>query len=309
MLDPQLAEFLAQGRASGAPDFCELPPNAARGLYRALTSVADRPPAAVDVENATISGPATPLHLRIYRPAAAAGAGVILYLHGGGFVVGDLDCYHGICSRLCEQTGLPVVAVDYRKAPEHPFPAAVDDCYAALEWIDAELAGRFAGARQLAVVGDSAGGNLAAVTALLARDRQGPRLAFQGLVYPVTAALPGQFPSHQKFGEGYVLSSRSIDYFQRHYFSGELEAPDFRGAPLLAEDLADLPPALIQVAGYDALHDEGVAYGERLRTAGVAVAIEDYPGLAHGYINMCGRIGTAAAAFDQLCAAIRKHCA
>lgn len=306
MLDTELAAFLEQGRASGAPDLCELPPNAARGLYRVLTAAADRPPAAVESDSRHIAGPENHLALRVYRPAAGPAAGVALYLHGGGFVVGDLECYHGVCSNLCASADCTVVAVDYRLAPEHPFPAAVDDCYAALEWVAAGLGSEFGADDRIAVVGDSAGGNLSAVMTLLARERQGPEIAFQGLVYPVTAATPGLFPSHGKFGSGYVLTSRSIEYFTRHYFAGTLTAPDYRGAPLLANDLAGLPPALIQVAGFDPLRDEGVAYAERLRAAGVAVELEEYPGLSHGYINMTGRIGAAAAAFGSLGAHLRR---
>lgn len=304
MLDLELAEFLEEGRRSGAPDLCDLPPNPARGLYRLLTAAADLTAAEVQVETRQIAGPDGALPLRIYRPHAEAG-GIALYLHGGGFVLGDLDCYHAICSNLCARSGCVIVAVDYRLAPEAPFPAAVDDCYAALAWTAANAAGLGADPARLAVVGDSAGGNLAAVLALLARDREGPAIALQALAYPVTAAAPGQFPSHGKFGTGYVLTSRTMEYCNRHYFGPSGLAPDFRGAPLLAAEFAGLPPALIQVAGYDALRDEGIAYAERLMAAGVPVSLVDYPGLSHGYLNMAGKIKTAALAFDQVCSALR----
>lgn len=304
MLDLELANFLEQGRRSGAPDLCELPPNPARGLYRLLTAAADLAPAGVPVEARQIAGPGGPLPIRIYRPAGEAG-GIALYLHGGGFVLGDLDCYHAVCSNLCTRSGCVIVAVDYRLAPEAPFPAAVDDCYAALAWTAANAASLGAEPARLAVVGDSAGANLAAVLALLARDRGGPAIALQALVYPVTAVAPGRFPSHEKFGNGYVLTRRAMEYFNRHYFGPSGLAPDFRGAPLLAASFAGLPPALIQVAGYDPLRDEGIAYAERLMSAGVPVSLVDYPGLSHGYINMAGKIRTAALAFDQLSSALR----
>ncbi|MBI2309131.1 MAG: alpha/beta hydrolase [Rhodocyclales bacterium] len=305
MLDIELADFLEEGRRSGAPDLCDLPPNPARGLYRLLTAAADRTPAEVPVDTRQIDGPDGPLAVRIYRPPAAAG-GIALYLHGGGFVLGDLDCYHAVCSNLCARSGCVVVAVDYRLAPEAPFPAAVDDCYAALAWTAANAASLGADPARLAVVGDSAGANLAAVLALLARDRCGPAIAFQALLYPVTAAAPGQFPSHGKFGTGYVLTSRTMEYCNRQYFGPSGLAPDFRGAPLLAAQFGSLPPALIQVAGYDALRDEGIAYAECLMAAGVPVSLVDYPGLSHGYINMTGKIKTAELAFDQLCSALRR---
>jgi acetyl esterase len=304
MLDLDLAAFLDAARASGAPDLCDLPPNAARGLYRQITAAGDQPPAAVPFESRHIASLDGSLPVRIYRPVQAA-KGIILYLHGGGFAVGDLDCYHSVCSNLCEGSACVVVTVDYRLAPEFPFPTAVDDCYAALEWVAAnadELAGN---ANRIAVVGDSAGANLAAVLALLSRDRQGPAIAFQALVYPVTAAAPGQFPSYEKFGVGYTLTRRAAEHFNRLYFGPAGIAPDFRGAPLLATTLAGLPPALVQVAGYDPLHDEGVAYAERLMADGVAVSLVDYPGLAHGFINMAGMIRTAGLAFEQLCTALR----
>jgi acetyl esterase len=304
MLDLELARFLEAGRASGAPDLCELPPNPARGLYRQLTSAGDRPPAPVAVDARLIDGPAGSLPIRIYRPSVPS-QGIVLYLHGGGFVVGDLDCYQGICSNLAAGTGCTVVAVDYRLAPEAPFPAGVEDCYAALEWVAAHAAELGGAGQRLAVVGDSAGGNLAAVLALLARDRHGPALAFQALIYPVVSAKPGLFPSYEAYGQGYVLTRATMDYFNRLYFGDAAKAPDFRGAPLLATNFQDLPRALIQVAGYDALHDEGVFYAEKLMSAGVPVSLVEYPGLSHGYLNMTGACGTAALAFEQLCSALR----
>lgn len=305
MLDLELALFLQEARASGAPDLCDLPPNAARGLYRLITAAADQPAAPVQFESRHIAGLDGLLAVRIYRPATAA-KGITLYLHGGGFAVGDLDCYHSVCSNLCARSASVVVAVDYRLAPEAPFPAAVDDCYTALLWTAAHAAELAGEGSRLAVAGDSAGANLAAVLALLSRDRQGPAIAFQALVYPVTAAAPGQFPSYEKFGAGYTLTRRATEHFNRLYFGPAGIAPDFRGAPLLATTLAGLPPALVQVAGYDPLHDEGVAYAERLIADGVAVSLVDYPGLAHGFINMAGTIKTAGLAFDQLCKALGR---
>lgn len=305
MLDLELARFLEEARASGAPDLCDLPPNAARSLYRWITAAADQTPVPVAVESRSIPGPVGTLPVRIYRPQAEA-KGIALYFHGGGFTLGDLDCYHAVCSRLCQSSDCIVVAVDYRLAPEAPFPAAVDDCYATLEWSAANAVELASKPVPLAVVGDSAGANLAAVIALLSRDRNGPAIAFQALIYPVTAATPGQFPSYEKFGTGYTLTRRSTEQSNQLYFGPAGIAPDFRGAPLLATSLAGLPSALVQLAGYDPLHDEGVAYAERMMADGVDVSLVDYPGLAHGFINMAGRIRTAALAFEQLSSALRR---
>ncbi|GAB4057138.1 alpha/beta hydrolase [Uliginosibacterium sediminicola] len=302
MIDSQLASALEHARASGMPDLCELPPEAARGLYRVLT--ADELPALdLPYETRQFDGPASRLGLRIYRAAADA-PGVILYFHGGGFVLGDLDCYHTLCSHLCARSGCHVVIASYRLAPESPFPAAVDDSYAALEWLAAHCVSEFARPLPIAVAGDSAGGNLAAVVSLLARERKGPAIALQALCYPVTAARPGMFPSHDKFN-GIVLSAATMQSFHQHYFGSADATSDFRGAPLLASDLSGLPPALVQVAGYDPLHDEGVAYAQAMFAAKVKVSLVDYPGLIHGYLNMAGKSPTANAALTDLALALR----
>lgn len=314
MLDPQLKAILEMGRAAGTPELCDLPPMAARGLYQTLCSAFDLAPAPasqVETQERLIDGPGGKLSLRVFRPTAEAAEapGMALYLHGGGFVVGNTDCYQAVCSNLCLRAGCIVVAVDYRLAPEHPFPAAVDDAYAALEWLAAHGAELGGNGERLAVVGDSAGANLAAVMALLARDREGPPLAFQGLVYPVTAPVVGQFASYEKFGQGYVLTTRVAAAWLQAYFNGAACAPDFRGAPLLAEDLSGLPPALVQVAGYDPLRDEGIVYANRMMEAEVPVTLVDYPTLSHGYINMAGKLPAADLALHQLAAALRQHLA
>jgi acetyl esterase len=303
MIDSQLAAALEFAKSSGMPDLCELPPEAARGLYRVLT--ADELPALdLPYETRQFDGPASRLGLRIYRAAADA-PGVILYFHGGGFVLGDLDCYHTLCSHLCARSGCHVVIASYRLAPESPFPAAVDDSYAALEWLAANCVSEFARELPIAVAGDSAGGNLAAVMSLLARERKGPAIAFQALCYPVTAEHPGMFPSHAKF-QGIVLSAGTMQSFHQHYFGSADATSDYRGAPLLAADLSKLPPALVQVAGYDPLHDEGVAYAQAMSSAKVEVDLVEYPSLVHGYLNMAGKSPTANAALNDLALALRN---
>jgi acetyl esterase len=197
-----------------------------------------------------------------------------------------------------------VVSVDYRLAPEHPFPAAVEDCYASLAWVAAHAAELGGDARRIAVCGDSAGGNLAAVMALLARQK-GPDICYQVLIYPVTTAMPGDLPSHKTFAEGTVLSLAAMRALTAHYFGASGRAPDFRGAPLLENDLSGLPPALILVGGHDVLHDDGVAYAERLIEAGVPATLVEYSGLSHGFINMAATLPGGRLALKQVGAALR----
>jgi acetyl esterase len=244
--------------------------------------------------------------MRIYTPKGkASGArGLVLYCHGGGFVLGDLDTYDAVCRAICQESGCIVLSVDYRLAPEHPFPAAVEDCHEALFWLADNAAELGGDARRIAVCGDSAGGNLAAVLALLTREN-GPTIRYQLLIYPVTTAMPGDLPSHNAFGEGTILSLKAMRAFTGHYFGGTGWAPDFRGAPLLADDLSGLPPALILVGAYDALRDDGVAYAERLLKAGVEATLVEYSGLSHGFINMAANLSGGRLALDQVGTALR----
>jgi acetyl esterase len=306
MLDLKLKAMLEQIAAAGAPDIGDLPPEVGRPVYREILTAGDLPPADVQTEDRTIPGPAGQLPVRVYTPKGkASGArGLVLYCHGGGFVLGDLDTYDSVCRAICQESGCVVVSVDYRLAPEHPFPAAVEDCHEALSWV-AEHAAELGGdAQRIAVCGDSAGGNLAAVLALLAREK-GPAIRYQLLIYPVTTAMAGDLPSHKAFGEGTILSLKAMRAFTGHYFGGSGRAPDFRGAPLLADDLSDLPPALILVGAYDVLRDDGVTYAERLIEAGVEATLVEYSGLSHGFINMAANLSGGRLALDQVGTALR----
>ena len=306
MLDKQLNVILDQARAAGVPDLCDLPPAVSRDVYRQILAAADVAPANVDVLNRSIEGPGGPLGLRIYSPRREMPHGIVVYYHGGGFVLGDLDGYDNVCRQLCDDTGAVVVSVDYRLAPEHPFPAAVDDAWAALEWVAAHRAQLCTADAGVAVAGDSAGALLAAVVSVLARDRKGPAIAFQALVYPPAAAgVPGDYPSRTAHAGGPTLTARSIDYFNRYYFGPDGAPEDFRGAPILAPDLSGLPPALLQVAALDPLRDEAMAYGERLLDAGNAVIVIEYHGLAHGFISMGGGVAAARLAQQQLAQTLR----
>lgn len=300
MLDLTVQQILAG--AAGAPDLCDLPPAASRGLYSQILAATSPALADVDIHSRAIPGPDGDLAIRIYQPRnpASTPRGVVLYLHGGGFVLGNCLDYEGVCSQLCSLSDCVLVQVDYRLAPEHPFPAAVDDCYATLQWLAEHAAELGADPTRLAVCGDSAGANLAAVLCLLARDRQGPSIALQALIYPVTDRLPELYASYNEFGRGFTLSTRAAWSFTELYRGSRDPDGDWRAAPLLAASHANLPPALMLVAGMDILRDEGRAYADKLQAAGVHVSLIEYANLPHGFISMSGAVHSARLALFQL---------
>jgi acetyl esterase len=308
MLDKQLEAMMVQARAAGMPDLCDLPPQAARGLYRQILAAADVPPADVEVSEHRGQLGESPVHLRSYTPRGARGPlPIVVYWHGGGYALGDLDGYDNVCRQLCHDTGAIVASAAYRLAPEHPFPAGPEDAWAALQWVVGNARRLGADPSRLAVAGDSAGAVLATVAAIRARDAGGPPVAFQALLYPATAGGDdGDFPSRQQHAGGPTLTLRSIEYFNRHFFGEAGKAPDWRGAPLLTPSLAGLPPTLLQLAAYDPLRDEAKAYGEALLAAGNAVTLVEYHGLAHGYISMGGGIGAARLAQVQLADSLKQ---
>lgn len=308
MLDKQLEAMMVQAQAAGLPDLCDLPPEACRGLYRQILAAADVAPADVAVSEHRDQVAGSPVHVRAYTPRGARGPlPVVVYWHGGGYALGDLDAYDKVCRQLCQDTGAIVASAAYRLSPEHPFPAAQDDAWAALQWV-AEHARRFGGdPARLAVAGDSAGAALATVSAIQARDAGGPAIAFQALLYPPAAGgHDGDYPSRQQHAAGPTLTLRTMDYFNRHHFGERGKAPDWRGAPLLAPSLAGLPPTLLQLAAHDPLRDEALAYGHALQAAGNAVTIVEYHGLAHGYVSMGGGIAAARLAQRDLAAALSQ---
>jgi len=226
----------------------------------------------------------------------------IIYFHGGGFVVGDLACYDGLCRALANESGCRVISVDYRLAPEFPFPAAVEDCFAAVTLIEENATDLGVDPNGLAVAGDSAGGNLAAVVSQLAKEKGSPRIGFQLLIYPTTKI--NFETSERNFSAGFFLDSRTIDWFRNHYVPPGTEA-DPRLSPLDAKDVTGLPPAYIVTAGFDPLHEEGVAYAEKLKQAGVKVMQVDYPSMIHGFFSMPGLIPMASEAIRAAAHAVR----
>jgi acetyl esterase len=242
--------------------------------------------------------------LRLYRPlgsTAQQALPVLVYYHGGGWVIGDLDSHDTLCRELANGSGCAVVAVDYRMGPEHRFPAAVDDALAATRWVRANAASLQLGASRLAVGGDSAGGNLAAVVAIAARDAGDLPVAFQLLIYPATDQRRGA-PSHESNGQGYLLTKDSMDYFHDHYIDDPKHDLDWRASPLLHADLSRLPPAFVLTAGYDPLRDEGLQYAQALTDAGTRSALVCFERQIHGFITM-GKVLDEAKVAVSLCAA------
>jgi acetyl esterase len=255
-----------------------------------------------------IPGPAGRLRIRAYRPMGSRRGEplpAMVYFHGGGWVFGDLDSHDPLCCELCNLAHCAIVSVDYRRAPEHRFPAAVDDSIAAIRYVVEHAADFGIDASRLAVGGDSAGGNLATVAALTLRDQGGPRLTLQVLIYPVTD-FAMDAPSYTSIANGYTLTRDRMRYFRELYLRGPQDADDWRASPLKAPHLSRLPPALIIAAGHDPLVDEGKAYADRLTAAGVPVTYTCYDGLVHGFASMAGAMDAGHTAIAEAAAALKR---
>ncbi len=286
----------------GMPDFSEISPAEAREF--SLAPPPEVPTPVAEVAERTLSTPDAEVPVRIYRPDGDGG-GVLVYFHGGGWVIGGLESHDETCRMLCAGGGVTVVAVDYRLAPETRYPGAVTDCYNATLWVSEQAAELGLDASRLAVGGDSAGGNLAAAVAQMARDKGGPHIAFQLLVYPVTDADFDR-PSYLDNGEGYLLTRRGMQWFWGHYAPDAAQRTQPYASPLRG-DLVGLPPALVQVAEFDPLRDEGVAYANALKAAGVKVQFNHYHGMIHGFFGMTEAISDARQAMQEACQALRRH--
>ena len=257
------------------------------------------------IEDRTVPGPAGVVPVRVYRPGDEAALPVLLWFHGGGWTIGSLETHDNTCRSLANAVGCIVVSVDYRLAPEHKFPAAADDAFAATQWI-AEYAADLGGdPKRIAVGGDSAGGNLAAVVSLQARDAGGPALAFELLVYPVTDH-EFESPSMRENATGYFLELESMRWFYNQYLRDERDGADWRFSPARAADLSGLPPAFVLTAEFDPLRDQGEAYARRLEAAGVPVEARRYDGVFHGFFGMRDLMDPAQQAFDDVTKALRK---
>ena len=302
-LDPQAREVLDQLEAMGLPPMHTVSPEEARINGKARPRAPG--PEVATVEDRSIPGPGPDIPVRIYTPSGGGPFPGLVWFHGGGWVVGDLDTADGNARHLAVAAGCVVVSVGYRLAPEDKFPAAADDCYAATQWTAKNAASININPVRMAVGGDSAGGNLAAVVSLMARDRGGPSLVFQLLVYPVTARDFGT-ASYRENANGYLLTQDSMRWFWDHYLKSEADAANSYAAPLAAQDLTGLPPALIVTAEFDPLRDEGEAYGRRLQAAGVPAKNSRYDGMVHGFFGMLGALDKGKQAMSEASAALRS---
>ena len=302
-VDPHLAGLLELIAQTGQPPVHEGTPAQARAGFRQLALGARTPESVLpvgSVEDRALPGAGGDLAVRVYRPEPDSPVPTVVLFHGGGWVIGDLDTHDAMARSLCRDCRAVVVSVDYRLAPEAPFPAAVEDAVAATRWAAAHL-DELGGDDRLAVAGDSAGGNLAAVVAQSLRDEAGAALVAQLLVYPATDAT-GDYPSRVENGTGYFLERPTMDWFMRHYSAGGAVLTDPRVSPLRAADLSGLPPAVVVTAGFDPLRDEGEAYAAALRDAGVPVQVRRFDSMIHGFFDM-GQISPAAQdAVAQTCA-------
>ncbi|KAB2920080.1 MAG: alpha/beta hydrolase [Hyphomicrobiaceae bacterium] len=305
-LDIHVRALLDLMAAAGRPKTWQLTPAEAREGLLALANVADAQGVPIGrVENAELPGPGGPLRFRSYTPVSADATRLpgLVYFHGGGFVIGDLDTHDGMCRMLANASGCRLISIDYRLAPEHPFPAAVEDAFAATGWVGEHAADLGIDPSRLGVAGDSAGANLAAVVAQLATRAGRPKLALQVLLCPRTDAA-ADTKSLRDFAEGYLLEAAAMQWFADHY--GARDPHDPRVSPMRADSVAGLPPAHIHTAAYDPLRDEGKAYADRLAGAGVAVEYTCHPGMIHHFYALAGAIPYARTAIEQVGAAIKR---
>jgi acetyl esterase len=302
---PELRSLLDQQATSGRPPLHHQSVEQARAFHAADAAALNGPQAPVAaVADRRVPGPAGELPVRIYTPEGEPPFPIVVFFHGGGWVVGTLDTYDPLCRALAAATPAVVVSVDYRLAPEHRWPAAVEDAYAATEWASRNAAALGGVQHRLAVAGDSAGGNLAAVVALGARDRGGPAIAFQLLVYPALDAA-GDTASWREYADGYHLTADGMRWYWDHYLGGaDGAAPD--ASPLRAAFVGGLPPALVIGAEYDILRDEGEAYAARLAEAGVDASASRHAGVVHGFVRWRAVTGAAGDALQEAATALRS---
>ncbi len=308
-LAPELQEYLAPINAMDAPSIDTLPIETARTLGNASVELGARPPAPVtEVTDRTIPGPVGDIPVRIYVPGGAAPFPVIAYFHGGGFVLGNIETHDRIARRLCRAANALVVSVGYRLAPEHRFPAALDDCMAVTHWLSDHAADLRGDRARIAVAGDSAGGNLAAAVALASRAEGGPGITAQLLVYPVTDAACAT-PSFVQNAEGYLLSAAAMRWFWAEYLGPDGDPDSGYASVLRAPDLSGLPPTLVITAEFDPLRDEGEAYAEHLEAAGTTVTLHRFDGMVHGFLGMDDLVDDADAAMTEIGEFFRTHLA
>ena len=302
-LDPQMKALLDQMAAANLQPFHKLTPQEARAARRAPQG---EPEPVAHVEDRTIPGPGGEIPVRIYVPKGNGPFGVLVYFHGGGWVVGNIDMTDQPCRMLTNAGRCVTISVDYRLAPEHKFPAGPEDCYAATKWAADNAAALNCDVARIAVGGTSAGATLAAAVALMARDRGGPRVAYQLLVYPATTSVL-ETASHRQFAKDsyYILSRADMEWFWGHYLGSEADRTNPYACPASAQTLRSVAPAFVITAEYDPLRDEGEAYAARLREEGVQVVLRRYDGVTHGFFGMPAQLDKAKAAIAEAGSALR----
>jgi acetyl esterase len=304
-VDPQVQAVVDQ--MAGAPGLTEMPLDAARSMIAGMNAAAGEPEPVHSVEDRVIPGPeSNPIPLRVYRTSDDDALPVVVFVHGGGFTMGDLDSHDSLCRALANASECVLVAVDYRLAPEHRFPAGIDDTYAATCWVHEHAAELGGDPARLAIGGDSGGGTFATTICGMARERGGPPIGFQFLINPGGMDFDYTRPSCIENSSGYFISLDDVRWIESQYFaSPDDKERDWRAAPGLAPDLSGLPPAIVLTAEYDPVRDQGRAYVERLRDAGVPVQHTEYPGVLHGWVNMFGVIDAGRKGLDETANAIR----
>ncbi|GHO50716.1 alpha/beta hydrolase [Ktedonospora formicarum] len=295
-LDPQVSTLLQTMNDPEAPPAHTLPLETIRQLVDTVGTMGGEVVPLADIKDLTIPGPAGALPIRVYTPSRQKSLPMLLFIHGGGWTTGSIEGYDRLCRHLAAQSGSLVVSVGYRLAPEHPFPAGLDDCYTAAMWLAENAASINGDATRLAIGGDSAGGNLSTVVTLLAKERGGPQLRYQVLLQPMTDYYEPGTPSLWENAEGYFLTREAVIWFWQHYIPDTSKALTPYAAPLRAKSLAGLPPALIITAEYDPLRDEGEQYASRLQEAGVPIILKRFDGMIHPFMLMAGSLAQGKAA-------------
>ncbi len=302
-LDPQARALM--DATEGLPPIETLSVQEVRARFLQAFGRRGEPESVLRVENRSIPGPDTEIPLRIYTPRNEPPLPILVFFHGGGGVVGNLETHDAVCRTLAKGAQCMVVSVDYRLAPEHKYPAGLNDCFSATRWVYENALSFDGDPKRIAVGGDSAGGSLAAAVALLARDRGGPELVYQLMFYPMTDYyLPGT-PSYEENGSGYFLTTTAVKWFLDHYLPKEFDRDDPYLFPLRCRDLSGLPPALVMTAEYDPLRDEGERYAMRLREAGVWVHLQRIDGMMHGFTVLAGRLDKGKHALKDAAAHLR----